>query len=46
MVNPSNTDFRILDEAEGRDLRSVLTSESIRKFEARLGEYRPRGPVG
>ncbi len=39
MVNPANSDFAALDSAEGKDLRALLTHESIRKFEERLSEF-------
>jgi len=39
LVNPDNDAFRELERWEGKDLRSVLTIESVAKFESRLAEF-------
>ncbi|KPP92133.1 MAG: transcriptional repressor of photosystem genes PpsR [Rhodobacteraceae bacterium HLUCCA08] len=46
MLNPTSTDYDALQNAEGRDIRAFLTTESIRKFDDRLGEFlSATGPV-
>ena len=39
LVNPTNDAFRDLERWEGKDLRAVLTIESVSKFEKRLAEF-------
>ncbi|PZX16536.1 transcriptional regulator PpsR [Palleronia aestuarii] len=39
LVNPAHQSFGHLDGWEGRDIREVLTVESIPKFEARLTDF-------
>ncbi|MDJ1016322.1 MAG: transcriptional regulator PpsR [Paracoccaceae bacterium] len=39
LVNPDHPTFGRLDEWEGRDLREVLTIESVPKFEAQLDRF-------
>ncbi|MBF9042868.1 transcriptional regulator PpsR [Rhodobacterales bacterium HKCCE4037] len=45
MINPSNAEFSALDIAEGKDMRALLTFESIRKFEERLENFLNDAPV-
>lgn len=47
LVNPNHRSFGQLSDWEGAMLASVLTEESLRKFEKRLGEMRNarRGPL-
>ena len=47
LVNPNHRSFGQLSDWEGALLSSVLTEESLRKFEKRLGEMRDarRGPL-
>ncbi|WP_245882588.1 transcriptional regulator PpsR [Yoonia sediminilitoris] len=46
LVNPTNTDFSDLDIVDGQDIRTALTVESVRKFDARLAAYlSDDGPV-
>jgi transcriptional regulator PpsR len=39
LVNPANDAFRSLERWESQDLRSVMTIESVPKFESRLAEF-------
>lgn len=39
LVNPSNDAFHELERWEGKDIRSVMTIESVAKFESRLAEF-------
>ncbi len=39
LVNPSNNAFSDLERWENKDIRSVLTIESVSKFESRLEEF-------
>ncbi|MEM8536403.1 MAG: transcriptional regulator PpsR [Pseudomonadota bacterium] len=39
LVNPDNPVFKNLERWENKDLRTVLTVESVPKFESRLQEY-------
>ena len=39
LVNPSSDTFRELERWEQKDIRSVLTIESVSKFESRLAEF-------
>lgn len=39
LANPSSETFRALERWEGRDIRSILTIESVSKFEGRLAEF-------
>lgn len=39
LVNPSNKAFSALESWENKDIRSILTIESVSKFESRLAEF-------
>ncbi len=39
LVNPSNKAFSALERWENKDIRSILTIESVSKFESRLAEF-------
>ena len=39
LANPSSDTFRALERWEGRDFRSILTVESVSKFNSRLAEF-------
>ena len=39
LVNPLQDGFRQLESWEGRDIRSALAPESVKKFDQRLAEY-------
>ncbi|WOI56158.1 transcriptional regulator PpsR [Palleronia sp. LCG004] len=42
LVNPDLQGFGDLDDWQGRDIRETLTSESVRKLDARLAEFAGR----
>lgn len=46
LVNPDHPSFGSLDNWEGRDVREVLTVESIPKIEAQLKRFMEEGPAG
>ncbi len=39
LVNPANNTFKNLERWESKDLRAVMTIESVSKFEGRLAEF-------
>ena len=39
LANPASNTFRALERWEGKDIRSILTIESVSKFDSRLAEF-------
>jgi len=46
LVNPGHTAFEKLEAWEGRDIRDVLTGESVPKFEAQLARFNAGEKLG
>ena len=46
LVNPSHPTFEKLDHWEGRDIRELLTSECVPKFEAQLARFNAGEELG